>query len=75
MQKTGQVHALKIFDMRLASVSFKEIEALKSLKHENIVDFIQEDREVGDSVFPPFFQRRQFSDVLFESLEELVLSK
>lgn len=46
-KKTGQVHALKIFDMRLASVSFKEIEALKSLKHENIVDFIQEDREVS----------------------------
>lgn len=46
-KKTGQVHALKIFDMRLASVSAKEIEALKSLKHDNIVDFIKEDREVS----------------------------
>lgn len=46
-KSTGQVHALKIFDMRLASVSYKEIEALKSLKHENIVEFVQEDREVS----------------------------
>ena len=27
-------------------MSFKEIEALKSLKHDNIVEFVKEDREV-----------------------------
>lgn len=46
-KKTGEVHALKIFDMRLAAVSFKEIEALKSLKHDNIVEFVKEDREIS----------------------------
>ena len=41
------MHALKIFDMRLVQVSYKEIEALKSLKHDNIVKFVKEDREVS----------------------------
>ncbi|XP_060605030.1 serine/threonine-protein kinase TBK1-like [Ruditapes philippinarum] len=37
---TGEVHALKIFERRLGGVAQREIEALKTLNHENIVAFM-----------------------------------
>ncbi|XP_052284991.1 serine/threonine-protein kinase TBK1-like isoform X2 [Dreissena polymorpha] len=46
---TGEVHALKIFEKRLTTIAEREIVALRSLKHANIVDFIAQetDRDTG----------------------------
>ncbi|XP_045164441.2 serine/threonine-protein kinase TBK1-like isoform X2 [Mercenaria mercenaria] len=46
---TGEIHALKIFEHRLRGVAQREIEALKSLNHDNIVAFMgqETDRDTG----------------------------
>ncbi|XP_052779106.1 serine/threonine-protein kinase TBK1-like isoform X2 [Mya arenaria] len=48
-KESGQIHALKIFERRLKVVAEREIEALRSLKHENIVEFIgqETDKDTG----------------------------
>jgi len=47
-QASGQIHALKIFEKRLKAVAEREIVALRSLHHENIVDFIGQETDVSN---------------------------
>ena len=42
-------------------MSFKEIEALKSLKHDNIVEFVKEDREVSSFWFAVYQPTHYFN--------------
>ncbi|KAL4226384.1 hypothetical protein ACF0H5_014368 [Mactra antiquata] len=42
---TGEVHALKIFNSRLHKIAEREIEALRTLEHENIVAFMGEETD------------------------------
>ena len=49
-QASGQIHALKIFEKRLKAVAEREIVALRSLHHENIVDFIGQETDVSNFI-------------------------
>lgn len=47
LQGIGDVHALKIFEVRLRGVAQREIDALKTLEHENIVAFMGQETDVS----------------------------
>lgn len=47
LQETGQIRALKIFERRLKVIAERELVALRSLNHENIVAFIGQETDVS----------------------------